>query len=207
MTFNLTDFSVNFLYYFLTNIKIGLLSLAGGLLLGVPFAFALRYQFRLNALIKIILTLCRAFPVYILMFIVFNNINNDEFLNEFKDHTIRLIAVVVALSAYTTAAICDATSDCLNHVSNKNIAQAYLIVPNIFRIFTIAMISSSIGAAIDVSEAVSYTVRVYESFPDRADRFLLVLGVTIFFAIVQHSLKVLVLSLSQLIQRSTQKSG
>jgi hypothetical protein len=69
------------------------------------------------------------------------------------------------------------------------------------------MVSSSIGAAIDVSEAVSYTVRVYESFPDRADRFLLVLGVTIFFAIVQHSLKVLVLSLSQLIQRSTQKSG
>ena len=207
MTFNLFDFVIQFLYFFLTNIKIGLLSLAGGLLFGVPIAFALRYPLRINALINIILTLCRAFPVYILMFIVFNNINSDEFLGDFKDHTIRLIAVVVALSAYATAAVSDAMSDCLKHAANGDSAQAYLIVPNIFRIFTIAMISSSIGAAIDVSEAVSYTVRVYESFPDRADRFLLVLGVTIFFVIVQHSLKLLVLSLSQRIQNSTQKTG
>jgi hypothetical protein len=153
------------------------------------------------------LALFRSFPVYILMFIVFNKINNDEFLNGYTDYAIRLIAVVVAISVYTTAAVCDATSDCLSHIANKNIAQAYLIVPNVFRIFTLAMMSSSIGAALDVSEAVSYTVRVYEGFPDRADRFLLVLCVTIFFAIVQHSLKILVLSLSQLIQKSTQKTG
>jgi ABC-type amino acid transport system permease subunit len=207
MAFNLFDFIIQFLYFFLTNIKIGLLSLAGGLLFGVPFAFALRYPLRLNALINIILTLCRGFPVYILMFIVFNNINSDEFLGDFKDHTIRLIAVVVALSAYATAAVCDAMSDCLKNAANGNTGQAYLIVPNIFRIFTIAMISSSIGAAIDVSEAVSYTVRVYENFPDRGDRFLLVLGVTIFFVIVQHTLKLLVLSLSQRIQKSMQKTG
>ena len=206
MTFNLVDFIINFLYCFLTNIKIGLFSLAAGALLGVPFAFALRYRFRVNGLINLILVLCRSFPVYILMFIIFNNINNDEFLNAYTDYTIRLIAVVVAISAYTTAAVCDATSDCLNHVANKNIAQAYLIVPNVFRIFTLSMMSSSIGAALDVSEAVSYTVRVYESFPDRLDRFLLVLGVTIFFATVQHTLKVLVLSLSERIQRSAQQN-
>ncbi len=207
MTFNLTDFMINFLYCFVTNIKIGLLSLAAGFVLGVPFAFALRHQFRVNSLIKMTLALFRSFPVYILMFIVFNKINNDEFLPGYTDYAIRLIAVVVAISVYTTAAVCDATSDCLSHIANKNTAQPYLIVPNVFRIFTLAMMSSSIGAALDVSEAVSYTVRVYESFPDRADRFLLVLGVTIFFAIVQHSLKILVLLLSQLIQRSIQKTS
>jgi hypothetical protein len=66
------------------------------------------------------------------------------------------------------------------------------------------LISSSVGAAIGVPEAVSYTIRVYERFPERIDRFLLVLAVTIFFAVFQSLCKKIVLMLSEMIQRRFQ---
>jgi len=202
MTFNLLDFVSNFLTYFLTNIKIGVLSLAGGLVLGVPLALLLNRQNKwLTAAISVVLFFCRGFPVYILMFALLNGLSIDVILKEFSDETVRKGAIVLALAAYALAAICDLTLVMLTQLKKGQMAEAFLIVPNIFRVFTTVLISSSVGAAIGVSEAVSYTIRVYERFPDRVDRFLLVLGVTIFFAIFQTVCKRLVLALCEVIRR------
>ena len=129
---------------------------------------------------------------------------HDGVLKAFADETVRIIAIVLALTAFALAAICDLTLAMLAQLAKGQMAEAFLIVPNIFRVFTSVLVTSSVGAAIGVSEAVSYTIRVYERFPDRLDRFLLVLGVTIFFAIFQTICKRLVLALSHAIQRRFQ---
>lgn len=206
MTFNLLDFVLNFLTYFLTNIKIGLISLVLGLLLGVPLAVLLEKNNKwLTPLVNILLFFCRGFPVYILMFALLNSLSADSFFKAFPDEIVRMIAIVLALTAYALAAICDLTRVMLTQLAKGQTAEAFLIVPNIFRVFTTVLISSSVGAAIGVSEAVSYTIRVYERFPDRLDRFLLVLGVTIFFALFQTACKKLVLVLSDAMQRRLQE--
>ena len=205
MTFSLTDFILNFLSYFLTNIKIGTFSLIGGLLIGVPLAWLLNKNNKwLSRMINVVLFFCRGLPIYILMFALLTSLSTDTLLKAFNDETLRTAAIILALSVYALAAICDLTLVMLVQLAKGQIAEAFLIVPNIFRIFTTLLISSSVGAAIGVPEAVSYTIRVYERFPERIDRFLLVLAVTIFFAVFQSLCKKIVLMLSEMIQRRFQ---
>ena len=205
MTFSLTEFILNFLSYFLTNIKIGTFSLIGGLLIGVPLAWLLNKNNKwLSPIINVVLFFCRGLPIYILMFALLTSLSTDTLLKAFNDDTLRTAAIILALSVYALAAICDLTLVMLAQLAKGQIAEAFLIVPNIFRIFTTLLISSSVGAAIGVPEAVSYTIRVYERFPERIDRFLLVLAVTIFFAVFQSLCKKIVLMLSEMIQRRFQ---
>ncbi|MDH4400325.1 MAG: hypothetical protein QE486_01350 [Burkholderiaceae bacterium] len=205
MSFSLTDFILNFLSYFLTNIKIGTFSLIGGLLIGVPLAWLLNKNNKwLSRMINVVLFFCRGLPIYILMFALLTSLSTDTLLKAFNDETLRTAAIILALSVYALAAICDLTLVMLAQLAKGQIAEAFLIVPNIFRIFTTLLISSSVGAAIGVPEAVSYTIRVYERFPERIDRFLLVLAVTIFFAVFQSLCKKIVLMLSEMIQRRFQ---
>ncbi len=205
MSFSLTDFILNFLSYFLTNIKIGTFSLIGGLLIGVPLAWLLNKNNKwLSRMINVVLFFCRGLPIYILMFALLTSLSTDTLLKAFNDETLRTVAIILALSVYALAAICDLTLVMLAQLAKGQIAEAFLIVPNIFRIFTTLLISSSVGAAIGVPEAVSYTIRVYERFPERIDRFLLVLAVTIFFAVFQSLCKKIVLMLSEMIQRRFQ---
>jgi ABC-type amino acid transport system permease subunit len=205
VTFSLTDFILNFLSYFLTNIKIGTFSLIGGLLIGVPLAWLLNKNNKwLSRMINVVLFFCRGLPIYILMFALLTSLSTDTLLKAFNDETLRTAAIILALSVYALAAICDLTLVMLVQLAKGQIAEAFLIVPNIFRIFTTLLISSSVGAAIGVPEAVSYTIRVYERFPERIDRFLLVLAVTIFFAVFQSLCKKIVLMLSEMIQRRFQ---
>ena len=205
MSFSLTDFILNFLSYFLTNIKIGTFSLIGGLLIGVPLAWLLNKNNKwLSRMINVVLFFCRGLPIYILMFALLTSLSTDTLLKAFNDETLRTAAIILALSVYALAAICDLTLVMLVQLAKGQIAEAFLIVPNIFRIFTTLLISSSVGAAIGVPEAVSYTIRVYERFPERIDRFLLVLAVTIFFAVFQSLCKKIVLMLSEMILRRLQ---
>jgi len=205
VTFSLTEFILNFLSYFLTNIKIGTFSLIGGLLIGVPLAWLLNKNNKwLSPIINVVLFFCRGLPIYILMFALLTSLSTDTLLKAFNDDTLRTAAIILALSVYALAAICDLTLVMLVQLAKGQIAEAFLIVPNIFRIFTTLLISSSVGAAIGVPEAVSYTIRVYERFPERLDRFLLVLAVTIFFAVFQSLCKKIVLMLSEMILRRLQ---
>ena len=205
MSFSLSEFILNFLSYFLTNIKIGTFSLIGGLLIGMPLAWLLNKNDKwLSRMINVVLFFCRGLPIYILMFALLTSLSTDTLLKAFNDDTLRTAAIILALSVYALAAICDLTLVMLVQLAKGQIAEAFLIVPNIFRIFTTLLISSSVGAAIGVPEAVSYTIRVYERFPERIDRFLLVLAVTIFFAVFQSLCKKIVLMLSEMIQRRFQ---
>ncbi|MCF8170943.1 MAG: hypothetical protein K9J49_00815 [Candidatus Methylopumilus sp.] len=205
MSFSLNEFILNFLSYFLTNIKIGTFSLIGGLLIGMPLAWLLNKNNKwLSRMINVVLFFCRGLPIYILMFALLTSLSTDTLLKAFNDDTLRTAAIILALSVYALAAICDLTLVMLVQLAKGQIAEAFLIVPNIFRIFTTLLISSSVGAAIGVPEAVSYTIRVYERFPERLDRFLLVLAVTIFFAVFQSLCKKIVLMLSEVILRRLQ---
>jgi ABC-type anion transport system duplicated permease subunit len=87
----------------------------------------------------------------------------------------------LALCVYATAVISDAAQDAWQHYQQSDTAKALLLIPTLFRIFTILVMASSIGAAIGVQDAVTYTLSKAETIPDALDRIWLVLSATLFF--------------------------
>ena len=187
-----------FLYAFRINLEVGFYSLLGGVLLGFPITWL-----RVNGgwprkLTEGFITLLRAFPVFVLMFALLNILSHSAYVTQHFSVNIPKTVLIIALCAYSTAVVSDAAQDCWNHYSKADYAQALLLIPTLFRIFTILVMSSSIGAAIGVQDAVSYTLGRMEEIPDALTRIWLVLAATIFFVIFFSIIR---FTLYQVVQR------
>ena len=193
--FNLAS---GFLYAFRINLEVGLYSLLGGVLLGFPLTW-LRIQGGWpRKLTEGFITIFRAFPVFVLMFTLLNFVTHSAYVTQHFTINIPKTVLIIALCAYSTAVVSDAAEDCWNHFSKSDYAQAMLLIPTLFRIFTILVMSSSIGAAIGVQDAVSYTLSRMEEIPDALTRIWLVLSATIFFVIFFSIIR---FALSHVVQR------
>jgi ABC-type amino acid transport system permease subunit len=178
--FNLAS---GFLYAFRVNLEVGVYSLLGGILLGFPLTW-LRVQGGWpRKLTEGFITLLRAFPVFVLMFAVLNILTHSAYVTQHFTLNIPKTVLIIALCAYSTSVVSDAAEDCWNHFSKSDYAQAWLLIPTLFRIFTILVMSSSVGAAIGVQDAVSYTLGRMEEIPDALTRIWLVLAATTFFVV------------------------
>jgi ABC-type amino acid transport system permease subunit len=113
------------------------------------------------------------------------------------------MVLIIALCVYSTAVVSDAAQDSWNYWQRADYAQALLIIPTLFRIFTILVMSSSIGAAIGVQDAVSFTIGRMEEIPDTLSRIWLVLGATIFFVMFFSIIR---FALYQIVQRLSSKT-
>lgn len=179
----LFNLAPGFLYAFRVNLEVGLYSLLGGILLGFPFTW-LRFQGGwLRKLTEGFIALLRAFPVFVLMFALLNFLSNSVFVTQYFDANISKTVLIMALCAYSVTVVSDAAEDSWKHFQKSNYAQALLLIPTLFRIFTILVMSSSIGAAIGVQDAVSYTIARAEEMPDALMRIWIVLFATIFFVV------------------------
>ncbi len=178
MTHSAYDFIVGFLLTFRVNLEVGFYSLLGGILAGLPLTWLrIKGGWAGKAAEKLI-ALIRAFPVFVLMFLFFNIFS--ETLHE-KSINIANVVLILALCAYATAVISDAALDSWQNIYKGDFNNALLIIPNIFRILTILIMSSSIGAAIGVQDSVSYTLIAIEKMADPVDRIITVFLVTLFF--------------------------
>lgn len=174
-----------FLQAFTINLRVGLLALLVGLLIGF-FSAAIRSRNK-GATSRITgfgIGLLRAFPVYVLMFVAVNLLASLGIFEALSPNQAAEAALVVALSAYTISACSDACLTFLQYRATGQHAQAWLVVPNIIQIYVITVISSSVGAAIGLQEAVTFILNLSETLPTREDRILLVFVAILFFAAI-----------------------
>ena len=80
----------------------------------------------------------------------------------------------------------------LNYRARGELAQAWLVVPNVFQIFVITVMASSIGAALGVQEAVAFTLSLAQTYETRIERIALIICVIVFLAGILMSSKFLV---------------
>jgi hypothetical protein len=170
-----------FLYAFLVNQEIGLYSLLGGILMGFPLTWMRVRSGWSGAVANSLITLLRAFPAFVLMFVLLNALSNSIYFIHLYANNIPKVSLILALCVYATAVISDAAQDAWQHYQQSDTAKALLLIPTLFRIFTILVMASSIGAAIGVQDAVTYTLSKAETIPDALDRIWLVLSATLFF--------------------------
>ena len=199
------NLAAGFLNAFQINLQVGLYSLLGGMVLGFPLTWMRIQGGWLRKLTETFITFLRAFPVFVLMFALLNILAySPYFTQHFTDHIPRAV-LIMALCAYSTAVISDAAEDAWNHYKKADYAQALLLIPTLFRIFTILVMSSSVGAAIGVQDAVSFTLARMEETPDALTRIWIVLSATIFFVVF---FSVIRFTLYQVVQRlSKQRHG
>lgn len=192
-----------FLYAFLINMEVGLYSLFGGVLLGVPLTWLRIKGGWPKKVTEGFITLLRAFPVFVLMFALLNFLSQSAYVTQHFSLNIPKIVLIIALCAYSTAVVSDAAKDSWEYWRRADYPHALLLIPNLFRIFTILVMSSSIGAAIGVQDAVSYTLGRMEEIPDALTRIWLVLGATIFFVMFFSIIR---FTLYQVVQRLSGKT-
>jgi len=192
-----------FLYAFRINLEVGLLSLFGGMLFAFPLTWLRVHGGWLGKLTEVFITLLRAFPVFVLMFSLLNILSHSGFVTQYFTQNIPKIVLIVALCAYSTAVVSDAAEDSWNHYRRADYAQALLLIPTLFRIFTILVMSSSIGAAIGVQDSVSYTLARMEEIPDALNRIWLVLSATVFFVVFFTAIRFTLYLVVQRISKQT----
>jgi ABC-type amino acid transport system permease subunit len=186
MTDNTYILIFGFLNAFKTNLEVGIYALLGGILVALPLTW-LRIRGGLIGLCsETFISLLRAFPVFVLMFVLLNLFSSA--LRDFTDNEPKA-ALILALCAYAAAVISDAAQDSWHRFRQSEIKEALLIIPNLLRIFTILVMSSSIGAAVGVLDAVAFTLRSSDQIQDPIDRILLVFLVTVFFMLFFISIR------------------
>lgn len=180
----LPDFFKGFLSALVVNLQIACLSLLGGVLLGAPLGYVRSLKKGVLPLTAgLFVGILRAFPVFVLMFVLLNLISHPTGSFSFIGLSFSELILVLALCAYSVSVVADAILDAIGAYRTGQLKQAWLLLPNLFRIFVILVMSTSIGAAIGVQEAVTFTLRSADMFSDRAHKIGLVVLATVFFAV------------------------
>lgn len=178
----LSAFAPQFLAGFLVNLEIGLGALAVGLACGLPLALLRRHLRWTRPALSLLVRLMQAAPVYVIMFFLLHLLPKDASLLGVPVAIDGLWAVILCLGVYLTAYVAENAQQALEHLARGELAPARLFFPNLLRGFSVALMSSGIGAAVGVSEAVGATLRQAERLPALGDKALLFLVVIAFFA-------------------------
>lgn len=184
---------VGFLQALSVNLSIGLSALVVGLMVGFLTAFVRLSTHPLSARsMNFVMGILRAVPSYVLMVVGAAIFSTSNTFAMFDAQTAALLALFLALLAGTVSSCSDACVTFLQCRAQGKYAQAWLIIPSAFQIFIVAVMTSGVGVAIGVQEAVYYTLSLAETYESRTDRILLVVVVMLFFAAILASAKYLV---------------
>ena len=181
MKLDLISFIPAFLHAFLQNLWIGCVALIIGIALGVPFALIVHKKNFMQGVVKGLLVFLRALPVFIVMYISLGILTMTVSLNDASYLSTPVLALLIGLCFTATSGVYDASLEALRLRDAGQIDQALLIIPNIFRVFVSVASTTSVGAALGVKEAVSYSLTTAERMTSVADRVAIVLFVSLFF--------------------------
>ncbi len=189
-------FAVDFIQAFLVNISVGFASLLVGLVIGIPFAYAWYAWGFIADLIGVVVGLLRASPVFVFMFLCLNIltqvIDGDSAMASFEP----MIALVLALSGYSISVVADTWLDLLKRYGAMTRESIMLAIPIHIRTFVILAMSTSVGAAIGVQEAVMLTLTRVETLSTRQDQIELVSVVLLFFVVFFSAARYLIVLLT-----------
>jgi ABC-type amino acid transport system permease subunit len=197
-----SQFLIEFLDAFVTNITIGVLALAGGMLVGIPLAYLRRASGLGGRLAAGFVALLRASPVFVLMFLFVNVFGSTVTLSGLSDRDLTYASLILALCAYSFSVVSDVVLDALEQRDAGNHQVVKLLIPNLFRIFSILVMATSVGAAIGVREAVFYSLGQMELLPHRAEKIWLMIFVILFFTTFFLVAKHIVLQLVTYIKKA-----
>ena len=179
------DNLLGFLNALTVNLSIAFLVLLVGLCLGFVTAAIRLAPNRLGAqAMNFFIGILRAVPSYVIMVVMAAILTSADALGMLGSQTATLFALFLALLAGSISSCSDAWVTFLQYRAQGRMEQALLIVPNAFQIFIVAVMSSGVGAAIGVHEAVHYTLALAETYESRVDRIILVASVILLFAAI-----------------------
>ena len=184
MTEHLSTFLPELFDGFLINLWVALLSVVIGLVFGLPLALIRDRLAWTEVPIRILIRVMQAAPVYVIMFFLLNLLPNQVSILGWKIAATGLAALILSQAINMVAYMEENGLQALGHLRRGEIGQAILFLPNVLRGFIVVVMSSGIGAAIGVSEAVGVTLRHAQRLPDLGDRVLLFLLVIGFFVSV-----------------------
>ena len=176
------------------NFKIAAIALAVGLALGLPLASAQRRSGLAGAAAVSVIGLMRAAPTFVVMFFLLNAIPRDASLFGETLALSRVMIVALSLAPYAAAHIADSGTEALQQLRRGSPLGALLFLPNTARSFFVMVMSSSVGAAIGVTEGITVILDQANELPSLGDRLaLFAIGILLFgiplqagFAVVRH---------------------
>ena len=169
---------------FLVNLQVAGVAVALGMLVGLPLALL---RLRLPWSIRIIrpcIMLMQAAPVYVIMFFLLNLLPREMRLFGLTIPMTALTALILSQAINMIAYMAENAYPALIHLRQRELPQAVLFLPNVMRGFIVVVMSSGLGAAIGVPEAVGVTLAHAQRLPNLGDRVLLFLVVMAFFVTV-----------------------
>ena len=176
-----SDFLPRFLGGMTLNFEIAAIALGIGLALGVLLALGRMAGGIATAISVSLVSLMRAAPTFVVMFFLLNALPRDATLFGRPFGLSGVMTVALSLVPYSAAYVGDAAHDALRHLRAGTTHGALLFLPNVTRAFFVLVMSSSAGAAIGVTEAITVILREAERLPDLGDRLILfALGIVLF---------------------------
>jgi ABC-type amino acid transport system permease subunit len=197
-------FALDFIHAFFVNISVGLSSLLVGLAIGIPFAYAGYAGGFIARLIGAIVGLLRAAPVFVLMFLCLNILTQAIDGSSATAPFAPVFALILALSSYSISVVTDTWLDLLRRYGAMTRESIMLAIPVYIRTFVTLVMSTSVGAAIGVNEAVMLTFSRAEKMSTRKDQIEFVLVVLLFFVVFFSIAKYLIALLTRQLNK---KSG
>lgn len=175
------DFLPRFLGGMVVNFEIAAIALALGLALGAVLALGRLAGGVVAGVSVSLVSLMRAAPTFVVMFFLLNALPRDAALFGRPFGLSGVMTVALSLVPYSAAYVGDAAFDALRHLRAGTTHGAILFLPNVTRAFFVLVMSSSAGAAIGVTEAITVILREAEHLPELGDRLVLfALGIVLF---------------------------
>ncbi len=183
---------------FLVNLQVAFIAAALGMLGGFPLALLRMHLPWSMRVIRPCIMLMQAAPVYVIMFFLLNMLPNEMHLFGLIVPLTALTALILSQAINMVAYMAENAYPALVHLRRRELPQALLFLPNAMRGFIVVVMSSGLGAAIGVPEAVGVTLAHAQRLPNLGDRVVLFLVVMAFFVTVFGTANLL---LRQLVRR------
>jgi ABC-type amino acid transport system permease subunit len=183
---------------------VGFASLLVGLVIGIPFAYVWYAGGFIAGLIGVVVGLLRASPVFVFMFLCLNILTQVIDGGSARASLTPMIALVLALSCYSISVVADTWLDLLKRYGAMTRESIMLAIPVHIRTFVILVMSTSVGAAIGVQEAVMLTLARGDTLSTRQDQIELVSVVLLFFVVFFSAARYLIVLLTRQLNK---KSG
>jgi ABC-type amino acid transport system permease subunit len=175
------EFLMRLLAGMAVNFEIAFIAMFWGLVAGLVLALGRLRGGVAGALAAGVIGLMRAAPTFVVMFFLLNAIPRNATLFGIPFALSGVMTVALSLVPYSAAYVADAGVDSIRHLRTGATQGALLFFPNLTRAFLVMVMSSSVGAAIGVTEGIAVILRQAEQLPSFDDRLMLfALGIVLF---------------------------
>ncbi|MGH7094742.1 MAG: hypothetical protein ACREFB_14555 [Stellaceae bacterium] len=153
-----TSFMPAFLAGMSVNFEIAGIALGLGVVLGTGLTIARLRNGVVGLAAQAVIGLMRAAPTFVVMFFLLNALPHAGGLSP-------VMTVAIALVPYAAAYVADSAVDAVRQLHAGSPLAGLLILPNVARAFFVLVMSSSVGAAIGVTEGIAVILRQAEKMP------------------------------------------